>query len=343
MKETAAKGLTALRTALAPALLLCLPLLASPAAGAGFDAASAGTSAGQFLKIASGARGAALGEAYAALADDAFALDWNPAGLIHIKENSLAMMHAPYLAGSFADYFAYAETAGEVGAWGVAFKYMNYGEIDKTDSSGLDLGSFAPFDMYVNVGFACYITGFNKDPEERFVLGATGKLVKSKIISDDNTVSADIGLNLPYMFENRFRISLVAQNIMGTLRYDKEEAQLPLVVRLGTLTKLGDHVNVTADIIAARDNLPFLAMGSELNVPIYEEMDLALRAGFNTRAVGDLGGARNFGVGAGLRYSDYRLDYAFSPFGDLGTVHRISATLTFAAPEGPPPGYRPYR
>ncbi|MDD2805414.1 MAG: PorV/PorQ family protein [Elusimicrobiales bacterium] len=317
------------RAALLPALLLAALAGPVPAAGAGFDAGSAGTSSGQFLKIAAGARGAALGEAYSALADDAFALDWNPAGLINIKKNSMVMMHSPYLSGSFVDYFAYGETAGEVGSWGVSFKYMNYGKIDRTDSSGIVLGDFAPYDTAVGVGFACYITGFNKEPEERFVLGATGKFVKSKIISDDNTVSADIGLNMPYMFDNRFRMSLVAQNIMGTLRYDKEEAPLPLILRFGTLTRLSEYLDLTADLVAARDGIPFAAVGAEVKVPVYKDLDFALRAGANTRAVTDLGGLRNVSLGGGVRFTDYRLDYAFSPFGDLGTVHRISAGLTF--------------
>jgi hypothetical protein len=320
------KGATAaiLAAALGPALLLC-----APAAAAGFDSASAGTDTAQFLKIASGARGAAMGEAYAALADDAFALDWNPAGMINIKTNSMAMMHSPYLAGTYVDYFGYAETAGEVGSWGLSMKYMNFGKISHTDSSGTELGSLNPYDMAVNVGFACYITGFNLDPQDRFVLGATGKFVRSTIMNSDNTVSADIGLNLPYMFDNNFRISLVAQNIMGTLRYDKEEAQLPLTLRLGTLTKLGDHFNVTADFIGVRDDLPFFAVGAELKVPVYSDMDVALRAGANTRAISDLSGSRNFSIGAGMRYTDYNFDYSFSPFGDLGTVHRFSATITF--------------
>ncbi len=316
------------RTApLAAALLLCS--LAGLAAAQGFDAASAGTATSQFLKIASGARGAALGEAYAALADDSFALDWNPAGLINIKKNSMVFMHSPYLANTFADYFAYGESAGEVGAWGVSFKYMNYGKISRTDSSGFELGSFAPFESSINVGFACYVTGFNKDPEERVVLGATGKFVRSKILSADNTVSADIGLNLPYMFDNRFLVSMVAQNIMGTLRYDKEEAPLPLILRLGTATKLGSHFDLTADIVAARDNLPFLAMGGEGRITVAEDLRVALRAGFNTRAIGDLGGARNMALGTGIHYGAYNIDYAFSPFGDLGSVHRISAGIVF--------------
>lgn len=315
--------------ALMPALLLCAALAPSPASAQGYDAGSAGTASAQFLKIAAGARGAALGEAYSALADDAFALDWNPAGLINVKTNSMVFMHAPYLADTYVDYLAYAETAGDVGAWGVSFKYMNYGSISETDSSGVETGKFTPFDSAVNVGFACYVTGFNKDPEERFVLGATGKFVRSQIKGSDNTVSADIGVILPYMFENRFRLSLAAQNIMGTLRYDKEEAPLPLMLRLGSATRLTDHFTMTADIAAPRDNLPFLAMGGEVKISFTETTDAFLRAGFNTRAISDIGGARNIALGAGARYKAYWLDYAFSPFGDLGTVHRVSAALTF--------------
>ncbi len=317
------------RAALAASLLLCtLPARRGSAAG-GFDSASAGTTTTQFLEVVSGARGAALGEAYSALADDAFALDWNPAGLINIKTNSMVFMHAPYLADTFVDYFGYAETAGDVGSWGVSLKYMDFGNLRQTDTSGMDTGAFTPYDMAVNVGFACYITGFNSDPEERFVLGATGKFVRSKILTADNTVSADIGVLMPYFFDNRFRIGLSAQNIMGTLRYDKEDSPLPLTLRLGTVTKLTEKVNITADIAAARGNLPYLAMGGEVKIPLYAEMDMFLRAGFNTRAIADLGGMRNVSMGAGVRYTDYWIDYAFSPFGDLGSVHRISASLTF--------------
>jgi len=217
-----------------------------------------------------------------------------------------------------------------VGAWGLSGKYMNFGELRHTDSSGLDMGPFTPYDMALTVGLACYVTGFNKDPEDRFVLGATGKFVRSKIISADSTLSADIGLLTPLMLEKTFRMALTAQNIMGTLRFDKEETTLPLILRLGSLISISRYLNITADIIAARDYLPYLAVGSEARVRAYEDMDLFLRAGFNTRAVNDISGARNATFGAGLRYRDYRLDYAFSPFGAIGSAHRISISMIFS-------------
>ncbi len=295
----------------------------------GFDKNSAGTATAQFLKVASGARGVAMGEAYSAMANDATALDWNPAGLIKIKTHSVSLMHAPYLADSYVDFFAYAETAGEVGAWGMALKYMNYGAIKKTDQSGVEIGKFTPYDMAFNIGFATYITGFNKDPEERFALGATGKFVRSQLLSSDNTVSADIGILFPYFFDNRFQLAMTAQNIMGTLRYDKLEFPLPLILRLGSVTHITDYLAITADIVAARDNSPFIAMGGEFKAGFGSDTDLFLRYGFNTRAVSDLSGSHNVTFGTGCRYTSYSIDYSFSPFGELGSVHRLSAGMNF--------------
>ena len=313
-------------------LIFTLSAVLPPApycADGGFDRNSAGATTAQFLRVASGARGVAMGEAYSAMTDDATAMDWNPAGLMKIKKCSVAFMHAPYLADTFVDFFAYAETAGEAGAWGMSFKYMNYGAIKKTDQAGTETGKFTPYDMSFNVGFATYITGFNKDPEERFVLGAAGKLVRSQLLASDNTVSADIGLLFPYFFDNRFQMAMTAQNIMGTLRYDKSESPLPLILRLGSVARISDYLAVTADAVASRDNYPFLAMGAELKAGLGTDADLFLRAGFNTRAISDLSGFRNLTFGTGFRYASYSIDYAFSPFGELGSVHRISAAMNF--------------
>ncbi len=311
-------------------LTICCPLLAARyCSAAGFDSNSAGTSTAQFLKVAPGARGVALGEAFSALADDATAMDWNPAGLIKIKNHSLALMHSPYLANTFVDFFAYSQNAGDVGSWGMSVKYMNYGKIVKTDVAGVETGDFNPYEVCAAVGFATYITGFNKDPEERFVLGATGKFIRSELLNSDSTVSSDIGILVPYLFENRFQLALTAQNIMGTLRYDRLDSPLPMVFRLGSVTRITDYFLVTADVAAPRDNSPFLAMGGEFRTGIGKEADLFLRGGFNTRAITDLSGWRNVTLGTGFRYSIYSMDYSFSPFGDLGSVHRVSVALNF--------------
>ncbi len=312
-------------------ILILYPITRLPdyCSAEGFDRHSAGTSAAQFLKVASGARGVALGEAFSALSDDASAMDWNPAGLMKINRRSFTLMHSPYLASTYVDFLSYAERAGEVGSWGIAVKYMNYGKITETDTAGAETGDLTPYEVSVNVGFATYITGFNKEPEERFVLGATGKIVRSELLSSDSTVSADLGILFPYFFENHFQLAMSAQNLMGTLRYDKEAYTLPLILRLGSVTRISNNFLITADIVGPRDNAPFLAMGGELKAGFGKATDVALRAGGNTRAVGDIRGFHNLTFGTGIRYSAYSIDYSFSPFGDLGAVHRISAALNY--------------
>ena len=132
----------------------------------------------------------------------------------------------------------------------------------------------------------------------------------------------------PVLFDGNFRVAVSAQNIMGSLRLDKEDSPLPLIVRFGTLTKVGKHLNITADLVASRDDLPFIAAGAELKISPAKAMDIFLRAGANTRAVSDLGGTHNVALGGGLRLGSYTMDYAFSPIGDLGTVHRISISIS---------------
>ena len=52
---------------------------------ADFGSGSRGTTTANFLKLGAGARAEAMGGAYAAVADDATALYWNPAGLTRIS------------------------------------------------------------------------------------------------------------------------------------------------------------------------------------------------------------------------------------------------------------------
>jgi hypothetical protein len=54
----------------------------------------------EFLAIGTGARAKAMGNSFVAIADDATAGYWNPAGLLRIKSNlQFSLMHAEYFAG----------------------------------------------------------------------------------------------------------------------------------------------------------------------------------------------------------------------------------------------------
>ena len=312
-------------------LMLALAIMPSELNASSSDT---GTKTGQFLKIASGARASAMGEAYTAASEDAFALDWNPASVTSVRYKSIAMMHSMYLADTSLSYFGYAENTGDMGAWGFAAKYMNYGSIEGTDEHGELTSSFKPYDLMLSIAFSCYITGFNKDPEERFIMGAAGKFVSSRIDDMDSTISADIGILSPWFFNRTFRLAFAGQNMIGSMRFDKQENDLPMVLRFGSITKATEHLIITADAIQYDDYDTFYAAGAELNISPSQDLMISLRGGINTRNKdSSVKGSNNFSMGAGIKFGDvYSFDYAFSPFGDLGDVHRFSLSVNFKKP-----------
>src|SRR3979409_1699028 len=70
---------------------------------------SSGTEAASFLDIPVGAGPAALGSAYTALAADAYAPTWNPAGLGLIDSPELAAQHLSYLESMHYEYLSYVQ------------------------------------------------------------------------------------------------------------------------------------------------------------------------------------------------------------------------------------------
>ena len=71
-----------------------------------------GTDAAPFLTIPVGARGAAVGGALVAMADDASAAYWNPGGLARVERNALMVDHSPWLPGLSFNFFSLALPVG---------------------------------------------------------------------------------------------------------------------------------------------------------------------------------------------------------------------------------------
>lgn len=311
---------------MAVALLAAAPL--SSIAG-DFTRDAVGTTAGQFLKLAVNARATAMGEAYSAMTDEASAMYWNPAGLIKVRRHSAVLMHSAYLADTSFDYAAYARHLRNIGTFGVSVQYMNSGEMNETNVSGQKTGTFRPYDIAVSMGFAAYVIGLNKFPEERWTMGASVKIIRSHIVKDDSTIAADIGILTPYIFDESMQIALVAQNLMGSLNYDVDDSPLPMTLRFGSRALVSKNLDVTFDAVAPRDNYPYLATGMEYRINVARYLTLALRGGANTRAIFDYEGMRNVSMGFGISGGGLGVDYSYNPFGVLGGAHRLSATISF--------------
>ncbi|TKJ43383.1 hypothetical protein CEE34_11570 [Candidatus Aerophobetes bacterium Ae_b3a] len=265
-----------------------------------------GTTTASFLKIGVGARPAAMGEAFTALADDGTSLYWNPAGLTQIKQRELSATYNLWFQEIRQGYlsFGFPSLGGTVG---LGANYVDMGDIEGRDEEGNPTGDFGASDTHLFAGYA--------DKFKNISWGITVGWLEDKIEKDTKTTFlANIGLLYP--LGERFILGVVAQNIGSKLGSDP----LPLTFKVGAASKL-KALTFALDIAKPQDNEIYYCLGAEWwlgNV-------LALRVGYKTNQ--DIG--QGLTAGLGYKFGRICLDYAYVPYGDLGDTHRISLEMKF--------------
>jgi hypothetical protein len=294
-----------------------------------FTSAAQGTTGAQFLELAVGARAVGMGEAYSAVTDDAASLYWNPAGLTAIQKRSATFMHAAYIESSYFDYAAYGQNLGPTGAVGAAIQYHSAGSLSQLDASGNPAGSFTPYDLAVTLGYAYKFSGGAIGALDGFSAGLGIKYIRSEILSAAQTEAVDVGIMSPKYLDKRLNFAFTASNIGGTIRFDAQRQNLPLVLRLGSAYQLSERFLGTMDVSFPRNNNPYVALGTEYGFVARGPWKAAARAGFNSQTVGSFEGFTGVYMGLGLGYELMTLDYAFEPLGGVGQSHRMSLSFNF--------------
>ncbi|UCD18789.1 MAG: PorV/PorQ family protein [candidate division WOR-3 bacterium] len=161
------------------------------------DFAKLGTSGAQFLKISVG-RGAAMGEAFVAISDDASATFWNPSGLASVTNREISFYHNEWIADIRHDYLTAVFPLGGFGTMGVSITALTMGEMEITDiddpntSIREDTGTGTFFNA------ADYAVGFSfgRMFTDRLAAGITLKAVQEQIWHMSATgVALDFGIH----------------------------------------------------------------------------------------------------------------------------------------------------
>lgn len=342
-----------MRKILIPAVLVAVLGLCLPAQA---QFAKVGTVGFKFLDIGIGGRALAMGEAYAAVANDASAIFWNPAGIANVKNGDLFTGYTRWPADINLYSAAFVTKTG-LGHLGASFTILNTGLMNRTttaDPDGVSSGTFAFEDWAAGLSYARYLT-------DRFAFGTNVKIVREKLADWDQTGWAvDIGTYYDTGFKS-LRIGMAILNFGPDMRYDvkdvdgvpvdppygghangldddgdgivdndteQEAVPLPLTFRAGVAFEVFESANskatVSAELAHPSDNEERYNFGGEY---WFQNM-LAVRAGWKINA--DEGG---FTAGAGLRLpiSSFgaSLDYAYNDLGKLQGVHRGSFSVSF--------------
>ena len=127
-----------------------------------------GSTSMQFLKVMPCARATALGEAYTVWATGAEAIFWNPAGLATVDKMEFSTTYIDWLFDAKQGALSYALSIQGLGAVGVQFQYVDFGEFEETtnerpyisnpDGPGLTGRLFSPFSYLVGISYARYLT-----------------------------------------------------------------------------------------------------------------------------------------------------------------------------------------
>ena len=318
-------------------ILLAAGLLVALAARAAAIDPAAGTAGGAFLKLGQGsARAMAMGHSYVALAEGSDALTWNPAGLALTQQKEVVYSYLRYVQEMDTPlYLAYAHPMGRT-VWGANVAYISASGFDVRDANGIPQTSES---VQVHDGFGTFGLARSFWYEKLFLGGS------ARLVHEDNagalhdTLVGDAGVIIKP--NSVLSLGFAVQN------FGSNSSNVPAITRGGVGLRLGDFILLGLELNKASDTSTRLGVGGEFQVPeeYLEIGQLAFRAGwYNADNLGQsysdqLKGLRldrtsGLSFGFGLYTSQafgygLALDYAFVPFGALGSVDQISLKIKF--------------
>lgn len=277
-----------------------------------------------FEELITGARPQAMGGAFVALADDANALYWNPAGLPQLHTGELTLMHSDEYDISVGpqlktDFVGFVNWPMDMGTFGLS--YFKRGASSVLEESALTLS--AGFEVAEGASLGLNVKYL------RLESGGKQIDIDDPALQAQNTISFDLG-GL-YRVTDRWKLGFLARNLAGQFGAVLSD-ELKKTYRVGSAYRfqdvlfLGDAITWTVDVFTTEDvedragTRAYASSGVEFD---YEER-FAVRVGANK-------GRLTAGLGLAHPPAGISVDYAFAK-DDPGDTHRLSATYRFGGP-----------
>lgn len=339
-------------------IILIIPLIALTLS-ADIKFSKVGTTSAQFLKIGVG-RATGMGDAFAAIANDASATYFNPAGLAQLTKREAFVNHIDWISDLAHEYVTVALPVNRLGVIAFSVTALTMGNMERLmiddiatviredDSTGLYFGAM---DMAFGVSYARQIT-------DKLSFGFTGKAISQTIY---NMSASGAALDLGLLYHTGFkslRLAACVTNFGSSMAFsglalefqDTTYQIKPRARYVTTATPLPTtfRFGIAYDIIETPDNtLTFAAdmtHPNDINETINFGLEYIFRKIFFLRTGyvfnNDIEYSKamkprtGFSAGAGLMTNispntNIRFDYCYRDMGYLKASHRVGAIVGF--------------
>jgi hypothetical protein len=286
----------------------------------------------EFLRIDQSARAAALGGSFVSFNDDPDVIFYNPSGIGYLSDNPVSFSFVKHLLDINLASLSFSTEFENIGRFGAAIKYINYGTFEQADEFGNRNGKFG-------AGELAAIIGYSNKLDENFYYGFNTKIIYSKIADrSSSALAVDLGLNY-FIQEEALNIGFSLLNIGSQISsYYSTKEELPLDIVFGISMKLKripvrlalDFHRLNEQQNSFTNKFRNFSFGAELTL----SKVLTLRGGFDNQRrrelkIGSTAGIAGFNFGIGANISTYKFDYSYSSFGLVGALHRIGISTNF--------------
>ncbi len=203
-----------------------------------------GTGTYQFLDLPNSARVAALGGNFLAINDSDITLTLANPSLINEKmNNQLGFSFVNYFAGINYGFAQYSRTFNKAGSFVGTMQYINYGQFQEADASGVQYGSFSAGEYALNIGWGRKLTPL-------FSIGSNFKMIYSSLESYNSFGLAVDVAGSYFSKDGLFDASLIFRNIGFQVTTYREGAHEPLPFEIqGGLSTKFKHIPFRASIL----------------------------------------------------------------------------------------------
>ena len=283
-----------------------------------------------FLRMDVSPRSAGLGGSFVTMTDDPTAIFYNPSGLGSLTKTRFSVGFFKQLLDINTGYATYGAEIVGFGFVGAGVQYINYGDFRRTGDEGQDLGTFGANEFALSVGYASEL-----QPGLRY--GVNAKFIHSSI-AEVSSSGAAVDLGVQYVAVQD-RVVLGASLLNAGVQLDSymsTRENLPLDFTIGA-SFYPEHLPAVLQLNLhklneAQDNFGDRFKNFSVGAELSPANNVMVRVGYNNEQrqelkIGQSSGLAGLSVGGGVVAGMYTVDYAFTSYGEIGSVHRVAVTF----------------